>query len=93
MTGVMSRYERLKWEVSSHGFGVSLEGLSALWAELLPGLKQQMEEGDKTFSGLAKISLLSLDLATEWCGTLAWEPRQLLYVCPIPASGKPNKNI
>lgn len=92
MTGVMSRHEKLKWEVSSHSFGVSLEGLcpvgwATAWAE------QQMEEGEKTFSGLAKISLPSLDLATEWCGTLAWAPRQLLHICPITAWGKPNKNI
>lgn len=70
MTGEL-KHERLEWEVSSHGFGVCLEGLSALWAELLPGLKQQMEKGEKAYSGLAKIKLLSLDLATEWCGTLA----------------------
>lgn len=68
---VMSRHERLEWEVSSHGYGVCLEGLSALWAELLPGLKHQMEEGEKAFSGLDKKSLLRLDLPAEWCGTLA----------------------
>lgn len=48
------RHESLEWEVSSHGYGVCLEGLFALWAELLPGLKQQMEEGRKAFSDLAK---------------------------------------
>lgn len=50
----MSRHERLEQEVSGHGYGVCLEGLSALWAELLPGLKQQMEEGEKASSSLAK---------------------------------------
>lgn len=86
MVVIMSRHERLEWEVSSRGHEFCLEGLSALWAELLPGLKHQMKEGKKAFSGLAKKSLLSLDLPAEWCDTLArcWAPGATTATTHVP---------